>query len=163
MKRDLSRQIFRFVLGLAILLCVGFGSSATSNAQDRNNDQYRRDGNWDRYGNYGGSSELRRTALNAGYNEGIRAGNEDRRKRRQSNYQNSSAYRTATQGYNSRLGDRELYRRYFREAFENGYNFNGDDQGNLGRNDRARYPDRNTRQRNSPRPQLGRVRQLWRL
>src|ERR1043165_5830280 len=176
MKTDQSQnRIGNAFLVFSILFGIGITLSMTAQAQnpddrytqDRNRsdngDQNRRGRNWDRYGNYGGSSELRRTALNAGYNEGIRAGNEDRRKRRQSNYQNSSAYRTATQGYNSRLGDRELYRRYFREAFENGYNFNGDDQGNLGRNDRARYPDRNTLQRNSPRPQLGRVRQLWRL
>src|SRR6185295_14376104 len=36
---------------------------------DNNN---RRGRNWDRYGNYGGSSDLRQTALNAGYNEGIK-------------------------------------------------------------------------------------------
>jgi len=124
-----------------ILLCVGFASSLTVNAQDRNNDQSRRDRNWDRYGNYGGSTELRQTALNAGYNEGFRAGHEDRRNQRQSNYQNSTAYRRATQDYNSRLGDRELYRRYFREAFENGYNFNGNNEGNFGRDNRYPYPD----------------------
>jgi hypothetical protein len=141
--RDLSKQIAGFILGFTILLCVGFGSSVTSNAQDRNNDQGRRDRNWDRYGNYGGSTELRQTALNAGYYEGIRVSNDDRQNRRRPNYQNSNAYRRATQNYNSRLGDRTLYQRYFREAFENGYNFNGDDQGNLGRNDGSRYPDRN--------------------
>ena len=129
--RTLSKQITGFILGFTILLCVGFGASATGNAQDRN---------WDRYGNYGGSAELRRAALNAGYNDGIRAGNDDRQKRRQSNYQNSSAYQQATNGYNRRLGDRELYRRYFREAFESGYNFNNSYQGNNGRDNR--YPDR---------------------
>jgi hypothetical protein len=60
--RNLSKQIAGFILGLTILLCVGFGASATGNAQDRN---------WDRYGNYGGSAELRRAALNVGYNEGL--------------------------------------------------------------------------------------------
>lgn len=129
----LSKQITGFILGFTILLCVGFGASATGNAQDRN---------WDRYGNYGGSTQLRQAALNAGYNDGIRAANDDRQKRRQSSYQNSSAYQQATDGYSRRLGDRELYRRYFREAFENGYNFNNNNQGNLGRDDRYRYPDR---------------------
>src|ERR1041384_3084502 len=141
--RDLSKQIAGFILGFTILLCVGFGSSVASNAQDRSSDQSRRDRNWDRYGNYGGSAELRQTALTAGYNEGFRVGNEDRQNRRRPNYQNSNAYRRATQNYNSRLGDRKLYQRYFREAFENGYNFNGDNQGNFGRNDGSRYPDRN--------------------
>jgi len=64
--RDFSKQIARFILGFTILLCVGFGSSVTGNAQDRNGDPGRRDRNWDRYGNYGGSAELRQTALNAG-------------------------------------------------------------------------------------------------
>ena len=140
---DLSKQIAGLLLGFTILLCVGFGSSVTSNAQDRNSDQSRRDRNWDRYGNYGGSTELRQTALNAGYNEGIRVSNNDRQNRRHPNYHNSAVYRRATQNYNSRLGDRTLYQRYFREAFENGYNFNGDDPDNFGRSDRSRYPDRN--------------------
>src|ERR1041385_362746 len=51
--RSLSKQIAGFILGFTILLCVGFGSSVTANAQDRNSDQNRRDRNWDRYGNYG--------------------------------------------------------------------------------------------------------------
>jgi len=144
--RDLSKQIAGLILGFTILLCVGFGSSMTGNAQDRNNDQYRRDRNSDQYGNYGGSAELRQTALNAGYNEGSKAGSDDRRNRRQSNYQSSSAYRRATQGYNSRLGDRELYRRYFREAFENGYNSNGYGQGSRVGDDRYRTRDNNGNQ-----------------
>lgn len=93
-------------------------------SQDRNrgdNDQYRRGRNWDRYGNYGGSSELRQTALNAGYNEGIKDGRKDRMNGRQSRYEDSNAYRRATKDYSPRLGDRELYRRYFREGYENGY------------------------------------------
>jgi hypothetical protein len=140
--KDLSKQIAGFILGFTILLCVGLGSSLTGNAQDRNNDQYRRDRNWDRYGNYGGSAELRQAALNAGYNEGIRVGNDDRRSRRHSNYHSSRSYRNATLGYNSSLGDRTIYQRYFREGFESGYNFNGDNQADLNRNNRSGYPDR---------------------
>jgi hypothetical protein len=140
--RHFSNQITGFILGFTILLCVGFGSSLTANAQGRNGDQSRRDRDWDRYGNYGGSAELRQTALNAGYNEGNRVGNDDRRNQRQSNYQNSNAYRRATQDYNYRLGDRELYRRYYREAFESGYNFNWNNQDNSGRDDRYQYPNR---------------------
>jgi hypothetical protein len=85
---------------------------------DRNN---RRGRNWDRYGSYGGSRELRQTALNAGYNEGIKQGRNDRKKGRQRNYREFSAYQKATEDYSSKLGDRELYRRYYREGFENGY------------------------------------------
>jgi hypothetical protein len=139
---NLSKQIAGFILGFVMLLCVGFGASATGTAQDRN---------WDRYGNYGGSDQLRHAALNAGYNEGIRVGNDDRQRRRQSSYQNSNVYQQATNGYSRRLGDRELYRRYFREGFESGYNFNNNNQGNLGRDDRYRYPDRGSNNPNRTR------------
>lgn len=95
----------------------------------RNNDNrdWNRDGNnrrgrdWDRYGSYGGSFELRQTALNAGYNEGIKQGREDRKRSRQSNFRSNSKYQQATEDYSSKLGDREMYRRYYREGYENGY------------------------------------------
>ena len=77
--------------------------------------------NWDRYGQYGGSFQLRQTALNAGYNEGIKQGRKDRSRRRRSDFRDNSAYRNADHDYNSRLGDKELYRRYYREGYENGY------------------------------------------
>jgi len=141
--RNLRNRIAGLLLGLSLLLVVGTGFSTTGQAQDRNGDQGRRDRNWDRYGNYGGSAELRQTALNAGYNEGVRAGNDDRQNRRQADYRNSNAYRRATQDYNSHLGDREIYRRYFREAFDNGYNAGGYVQSSRVGDDRYRYPDRN--------------------
>ena len=139
-RRYLSKQIAGLILGFTILLCVGFGSTITVNAQNRD-DQYRRDRNLDQYPNYGGSAELRQTALNAGYNEGVRESNNDRQNGAQSNYRNSDVYRRATQDYNSRLGNRELYRRYFREAFDNGYNSHGNNQNNRGRGDRYQYPN----------------------
>ncbi|MGI9165925.1 MAG: hypothetical protein ACR2G5_05995 [Pyrinomonadaceae bacterium] len=78
-----------------------------------------------RYGdglpNYGGSFELRQTALNAGYNEGIKEGRKDRQRGGSSDYRDKGSYRNATTDYNSRLGDRELYREYFRVGFQNGY------------------------------------------
>ena len=88
----------------------------------RNNGYGRNDG---RYGdglpNYGGSFELRQTALNAGYNEGIKEGRKDRQRRGSSDYRDKGSYRNATTDYSSRLGDRELYREYFRAGFQNGY------------------------------------------
>src|ERR1043165_9534049 len=143
MIRNLHNRIAAVLLGASLLLVVGVGTSAVVHAQDRNSDRNRHDRNWDRYGNYGGSYELRQTALNAGYNEGVRAGNKDRQNNRHTDYRNVDVYQTATKDYNSRLGDRELYRRYFREAFENGFNSNSDGWGNFGRNDRDRYPNRN--------------------
>jgi hypothetical protein len=150
--RNLHNRIAGVLLGVSLLLLVvGFGSSARVHAQDRNSDRNSRDRKWDQYGNYGGSNQLRQTALNTGYNEGVRAGNNDRQNSRHSDYRDFDVYQAATKDYNSRLGDRELYRRYFREAFENGYNSNGDGWGNFGRNDRDRYPDRNNDNNNQNR------------
>ena len=135
----------------SFLLIAGIGLSSEVQAQYPNNgDQNRRDDrydrnrnrggqNWDNYGNYGGSFDLRQTALNAGYNEGLKDGASARQNGRNSDYRNQSTYRKATKDYSSRLGDRELYRRYFREAYENGYN-NGL---NPGRYDNTSNPDWN--------------------
>jgi hypothetical protein len=153
--RHLTNKIAGTLLGFSLLLGIGVAAGRKGQAQDRNRDaqdgrdRYDRDRdgdggrNWDRYGNYGGSSELRQTALNAGYNEGIKAGREDRQRSRQPDYRDRSAYQKATQDYSSRLGDRELYRRYFREGFENGYNAESYAQGGRDRNDRDRDRDRN--------------------
>ncbi len=130
-------------LGFALLLGIGFASSTTANAQrddrynrdpyyNNNQQQRRRDRNWDRgrnnrgrdadgYGNYGGSYDLRQTALNAGANEGIKAGRKDGSRRARYDFTDEGAYQKATKDYSSRLGDREIYRRYFREAFEHAY------------------------------------------
>jgi hypothetical protein len=97
---------------------------------NRNNRGYNRQGrrgrNWDGYGDQGGSYGLRQTALNAGYNEGNKAGRNDRRSGRYDPTR-SSAYRNAMKDYNSRMGDRYAYQQYFRAAFENGYSdgYNG--------------------------------------
>lgn len=106
---------------------VGYPNRDWTNNDNQNDNRDRRGRNWDRYGSYGGSFQLRQTALNAGYNEGVKVGREDRNRNRASNFRNSSVYEQAGKDYNSRLGDRELYRRYFREGFENGYDdgYNG--------------------------------------
>ncbi len=90
--------------------------------QGRTNDDYNRRGrNWDRYGSYGGGFQLRQTALNAGYNNGIQEGRKDRSRGDRFDYRDEGDYQKATEDYSSRFGDRELYRRYFREGFANGY------------------------------------------
>jgi hypothetical protein len=94
-----------------------------NNRYDRNSqyDRNRRGRNWDRYGGYGGSFQLRQTALNAGYNNGIQEGRKDRSRGDRFDYRDEGDYQRANEDYSSRLGDRELYRRYFREGFANGY------------------------------------------
>jgi hypothetical protein len=131
------------ILALSLLSFTAIALSTTARAQDPNDrgaqgrrdrnrdrdrdrdnrgDHNRRGRNWDAYGTYGGSFQLRQTALNAGYNEGIKQGRNDRNRRNGSDYRNRSAYQKATKDYSPRLGDRELYRRYYREGYENGFN-----------------------------------------
>jgi hypothetical protein len=132
MKRSQSQSRIGATLVFSLLFGIGIALSTVAHAQDPNDrnaqdrrdrggDQTRRGRNWDRYGNYGGSFQLRQTALNAGYNEGIKEGRSDRNRRNRSDYRSRSAYQKATKDYSSKLGDRELYRRYYREGFENGY------------------------------------------
>lgn len=136
----LKNKIGGALLGFALLTGIGMASSGAAQAQFRNSDdQYgreqrqrdrderrndrrgRRGRDDDGYGNYGGSFQLRQTALNAGANAGNEAGRKDRQKGRRYDFQDSNEYQKGTKDYNSRLGDREIYRRYFREAFEHGY------------------------------------------
>ncbi|HEY0428025.1 MAG TPA: hypothetical protein VGC76_09620 [Pyrinomonadaceae bacterium] len=72
-------------------------------------------------GNFGGSAQLRKTARNSGYSEGVKAGRNDKRRNEPLNFKDERVYQDATNGYSARLGDKVLYQRYFREAFENGY------------------------------------------
>jgi len=98
--------------------------------QDRNRDRNRRD-RWNRnrrsgryndgHSDFGGSFDLRQTALNAGFNDGVKEGRKDRNNRERFDFRDESAYQKANHDYSSRLGDRYLYQRYYREAFEHGY------------------------------------------
>jgi hypothetical protein len=82
-------------------------------------------------GYYGASSQLRQTAINAGYNEGLEEGRKDRERRDRYDYSDEGDYRSATKNYNSRFGDRETYRQYFRQGFQAGYRdgYNGNHSG----------------------------------
>ena len=116
--------------------------------------------NWDGYPNWGGSFDLRQTALNAGFNEGTSAGQKDRSRGRRANYNDFNVYRSADKDYSSRLGDRNLYERYFRIAFEHGYEAqfgnvvdngrnNGNWNNNNDRNNGNWNNDRNNNDRNT--------------
>ena len=99
--------------------------------RDRRDDRDRRGRRWDRnrrdgryndgYPDLGGSFDLRQTALNAGFADGAKEGRKDRSKRERFDFRDESGYQKATRDYSSRLGDRGLYQRYYREAFEHGY------------------------------------------
>ncbi len=120
---QLKSKVGRALVAFSLLLGMGIvlGSAAQAQKPDDRNGQ-ERGRNWERYGNYGGSAELRQTALNAGYAEGINEGRLNRTSGRYADLRNQSTYQRAMKGYSPSLGDRELYRRYFREAFEDGYN-----------------------------------------
>jgi hypothetical protein len=129
---DLQNRVGSAFLVFSILIGIGLAMSQQVQAQSqddryagerRNNDghQNQRGRNWELYGSYGGSTELRQTALNAGYNEGISDARRDREAGRAADLRGQSTYQRATKGYSSSIGDRDLYRRYFREAFEDAY------------------------------------------
>ena len=139
MKTRLARVSEVAILSLLLMGLVAV-SSMTAAAQRRNR--------WDGYPNWGGSYQLRETALNAGVNEGSKEGRSDRSHNRYRNPSEFSAYRDGTHDYRSSLGERDLYRRYYQMAFENGYNtenpnnnYNQNDR--RGRDDRDRDRDRN--------------------
>lgn len=137
-----SKRVIGVVFGFSLLLGIGFASASTAQAQYQNpywrQEEIRRQREWerqqrrqqrqnqrdwryddDRYGY--GNNQLRQTALNAGYNEGIKEGRKDRNNRDRFDYRDEEDYRNANTDYSSRLGNRELYRQYFRQGFANGY------------------------------------------
>lgn len=146
----LAKKLMVGIFGLSLLLGIGMTSSSEAKAQWQDpswqREQARRQREWereqrrrqrqdrryDRYNdrydertanqyNWGGSYQLRQTALNAGYNEGIKEGRKDRDNRERFEFRDEEDYRNANTDYNSRLGSRSLYQQYFRQGFQNGY------------------------------------------
>ena len=134
MKNKSYRSWLTTVAVSLALVAIGFAAAGSAEAQRRRN--------WDGYPNLGGSYDLRQTALNAGFNEGSKEGRNDRSRNRLRNYTDFSAYNNATKDYSSRLGDRDLYRRYFQLAFESGYDTENPNNNNRSDRDRNRDYDR---------------------
>lgn len=88
----------------------GYGNNGYGYGRDR-----------DGYGYYGGSFDLRQTALNAGFADGVKEGRKDRQRGDRYDYTDEEDYREADRDYSSSKGDRSLYQRYYREAFSHGY------------------------------------------
>ena len=152
MNEQIKNRIKGALLGLSLLVGIGVTTSGTAQAQWQNDQwrreraaqreqirrqrelqrqqirrqrAYRNDGrsrtdDW-RYNN-GGSYDLQQTALNAGYNEGVKEGRKDRQSGERFEFRDEEDYRNANTDYNSRLGNRGLYQQYFRQGFANGYN-----------------------------------------
>ncbi|HKP35435.1 MAG TPA: hypothetical protein VJT71_01150 [Pyrinomonadaceae bacterium] len=81
--------------------------------------QYYR-GNQYYYVNQYGADLLNR-AINAGYEEGFRAGQADRQDGWGFDYESSDAYLDALYGYDGYYVDSSEYQYYFREGFRRGY------------------------------------------
>ena len=64
---------------------------------------------------------VRDIAINNGYRAGFNEGRDDRADGNRYDYHDEGEYRDATSGYRNEYGDRDLYRRYFRQGYERGY------------------------------------------
>ena len=145
----LTKKLIGSVFALSLLLGVGLTASSVAKAQYpdpywqqreqiRRQREYEREQrrrqreaqrDWrydndrrydDRYG-YGGYSNFRQTALNAGYNEGIKEGRKDRNRGQRYDFRDFRDYRNADTDYNSRYGNKAMYQQYYRQGFQNGY------------------------------------------
>ena len=104
------------LLGSIFALSLVFGAMTLTASAQRYGSR-----DWNGYPNWGGSFDLRQTALNAGFNDGTSAGQKDNSRGRRSNYNDFSQYRNADHDYSGRRGDKYLYQRSYRVAFEHGY------------------------------------------
>jgi hypothetical protein len=107
------------ILGDSLRNVYGNDSYYYDDDNDRNrrgdwNDRDGRDGRYDRNDAY-------RIAQQNGYNRGLRRGEEDRARRRSYDYDDTSEYRNATDGYRSEYGNRDVYRQGYRDGFRQGY------------------------------------------
>ena len=108
---------------------AGFGTDAGGHRDgdhDRD-DKYR--GNEGSYGPYGGyeANHPQRVAYSNGYQQGLNYGTTDRSSGHSNRPTYSSMYRDGTNGYNSSMGDKHVYRAAFQQGFAAGYErgFNG--------------------------------------
>jgi len=99
--------------------------------------QYYR-GNQYYYVNQYGADLLRR-AVDAGYEEGYRAGQADRQDGWNFDYQSSDAYHDATFGYDGYYVDSSEYQHYFREGFRRGYEDGYYERYQYGRHSNGKY------------------------
>ena len=148
MDRKAPSSIMKFAILSVLLIGIGIAASMDATAQRRNR--------WDGYPNWGGSYQLRETALNAGFNEGSKEGRNDRSHNRYRNYSEFSAYNDATKDYSSKLGDRDLYQRYYQAAFQSGYDTENPGYKNNRNNDQYDNRDRNNQNNQARQRRWGR-------
>lgn len=83
--------------------------------------------------------ELERHAYDNGFREGVEEGRNDARRHRDFSYQRHDEYRDSDQGYHRRDGDRDLYRRSYRQGFQAGYSDAYNRNAGYGRNTYPTY------------------------
>lgn len=98
----------------------GNGSWGNNNNGNNNNGRYRVRRNGAYYNTDGRGAELLRQAVRSGYEQGFRAGQNDRNSRRRSNWNGNSEYRSGSYGYDSHVA-RNQYQYYFQQGFQRGY------------------------------------------
>ena len=103
-------------------------------AANADNNRYRVNRNGTYYQTDERGVQLLKQAVNTGYQEGYRAGRNDRNSRRASSYNNSTIYRRGNYGYQSYVDSRQ-YQYYFQQGFERGYGDGFNSRYENGRND----------------------------
>lgn len=101
------------IASLVLAGCVFLIAPETANAQ------YRRD---DRQIRRVESRNIARIAQAQGYNDGLREGADQIRRKKRYDPYGEGRYKKATNGYKSRFGNKETYKRIYRRAFVRGYN-----------------------------------------
>jgi hypothetical protein len=130
--------------GIVLSLVFGFLLLSSVDVQA----QYGGYGRDDRYGTYGGrngrnTNEMYRVAQDYGYNDGLRRGAEDMRDRDRYNPEKASDYKKATNGYDSYYGNKDEYKRAYRDAFLRGYDDGFNRYNQNGRTTNGRSGNRN--------------------
>src|SRR2546425_11270127 len=94
-----------FVLGIALI------ASTTAQAQHRSDHPHpERDHDY-------GRGDIYQVAYDNGYHDGVEHGMEHRSQGQRSNYGSTRHYKDATDGYNRSMGDKDDYKRAYREGF----------------------------------------------
>ena len=114
MKNEKIKNIL-FKTGFASIALAGvaFLLAADANAQFRRSD---------RHSTRIENRNVLRIAESQGYSDGLRAGAEAARQRKRYNPYGQGKYRKGTNGYQSRLGSKSTYKRFYQPAFVRGYN-----------------------------------------
>lgn len=119
-------KVFRYAPRLLLAAAVALGASAC--AETLYGSGYPRGGVYGR--------DLERRAYENGFREGVEEGQDDARHNRNYSPQRHSEYRDADNGYHRDYGDRDYYRRSFRQGFESGYRESYNRNARSGRDDR---------------------------